>query len=408
MKVLIVSSVYYPNIYGGTEKVAQGLAEALVARGHDVAVAALNWRKSYETAEVNGVRVHYLPLRNIYFPGRPQKRSAAMKLLWHAVDSYNPFMAASLGRVLDAEGPDVVNTHNIGGFSALAWKTVKSRRLALVNTTHGVNLLCPWYMTRNGTICHTRCLRCRLYARPRMLLSRKVDVLTGVSRFVVEKYCEQGGFANADKMVIYNACEIPSTAPVPICDGNRALRFGFLGRLDPDKGVELLVRSFLGLPAGQAELVIAGRGTPEYESELKMIANGRQGVRWLGFTRPDHLLGQTDVLVVPSLLNDTAPLAVLEGLGRGIPVIAARRGGIPELVGEGTGWVFDPDDPGALTRVMRSAIASREKFAAMSERACEWARRFSTDSMVNGYLQAYSRAIEKNYKSAEDRRAAAS
>lgn len=403
MKVLIVSSVYYPNIYGGTEKVAQNLAEALVKRGHEVAVAALNWRKGYATAEVNGVRVHYLPLRNFYFPGRPQKRSAAMKLLWHALDTYNPFMAASLGRVLDAERPDVVNTHNVGGFSVLAWGAVKSRGLALVNTTHGTNLLCPWFMLRDGKVCRTRCLRCRLYSHGRMRASRKVDVLTGVSGFVVETYREHGGFPYAEKMVIYNACEMPSFGPAHGSDHRRALRFGFLGRLDPAKGIELLLRSFLELPAGQAELVVAGRGAPEYEIELKSLANGTKGVRWLGFAQPKDLLGQADVLVVPSLLNDTAPLAVIEGMAQGIPVIGARRGGIPELIGEGTGWIFEPSEPGSLARAMNQAIAARSQLSAMGERAVAWARRFSTDAMVNGYLQAYSRAIEKKGKNAENR-----
>lgn len=396
MKVLIVSGVYYPNVFGGTEKVVQRLAEALVERGQEVVVVALNQTNNHEVNQINGVRVHYLPLRNIYFPGRPAERSFAAKVVWHGLDAYNPLMASALGRVLDVERPDVVNTHNIGGFSPAAWSAIRRRQLPLVNTTHGLNLLCPWYMSPGGKPCAAHCRRCRLYAAPGKAFSRQVDVLTGVSKYLLEVYDRYGAFPNAEKAVIYNACDLPSQAPNEIRDYSGPLRFGFLGRLLPSKGIDVLVREFIQLPSGQAELIVAGRGTPTYESELRGIADGHPGIRWLGFVPPEMLLRQAHVLVVPSLVNDSAPLAILEGLAHGLPIIGSARGGIPELIDQGTGWVFDPDEPGALGRVLGLTLRSRGKLAEISERARERASRFSTEAMARSYLEAYARAIEKN------------
>lgn len=174
------------------------------------------------------------------------------------------------------------------------------------------------------------------------------------------------------------------------------MRFGFLGRLDPVKGVELLLRSFLQLPAGQAELVLAGRGSPDYEDQLKGLVDGRPGVHWLGFVRPDELFRRTDVLVVPSLWEEPAGMVVSEALSRGRPVIGSRRGGIPELLGEGTGWTFDPDEPGGLTQALRLAVESRRELPLMGERAARWALQFSNESMLDGYLRAYLLAIDKS------------
>lgn len=395
MKILIVSNLYYPNGIGGAEKVAQGLAEGLLARGHEAVVATLSPDKRSNVDTVNGVRVYYLPVKNLYMPGEAKRRTTAAKILWHAVDTYNPFMSKSLRRVLELEHPDVVNTHNVQGFSVSVWRAAKKRGLPVVHTAHGVDHLCPRGMMHNGQACFSVCPECRAYSRPRASLSRNVDVLTGVSRFVVETYRRYGCFPSARQMVIYNCCGSSPSGSGPARARNGIFRFGFLGRLHRTKGVHFLIRSFLGLPAGQAELLVGGQGTPEYESELRRIAGGHPGIHWLGFVRPEDFFRQVEVLVVPSLWQDPAPLVVLEAQGRGVPVIGARRGGIPELVDEGTGWIFDPDEPGALTRRLQWAIESRGELAAMGERSVEWAGRFSAEAMMNGYLMAFDCALEK-------------
>lgn len=396
MKVLIVASRYYPNIFGGGEIVAQMLAEALVARGHEVVVATLNPEKRYEVAEVSGVRVHYLPVRNLYFFPYPSTRPAAVRAIWHAVDSYNPFMAVSLGRILDIERPDVVNTHSLDGFSASAWRAVRKRHLPLVHTLHSHYLLCSRStMFHNGKVCTKLCTACRIYSRPRRNLSNLVDVATGTSFKILERHIQYGCFSESEKMVVYSAFEPPHGNGTNGPRENGHLRFGYLGRLDPSKGADLLIRSFLELPAGRAELLIAGRGTPEYEDHLRRLIDGNPAVNILGFVSPFDLLSRVDVAVVPSLCHDCAPLSVLESMGHRLPIIGSCRGGIPELMGEGTGWVFDPDEPEALTRALHRAIESRGELRAMSERAVERSKQFSTDAMVNGYLKAYDDAVQK-------------
>lgn len=394
MKILLLSGHYYPHVFGGTEKVVQCLAEELVRRDHTVIVVTLTPNRSTEFDIINGVRVHYLPIANTYFPGRPRTKNVGRKLLWHVIDNYNPVMASAFGRVLASEQPDVVNTHNIGGFSAAIWRIVHSRRIPLVHTAHGLNLLCPWYMTRDGKACQSLCGRCCAYAWMKVKLSNKVGVFTAVSRYVVETYSQYMAFLNSDKLVIYNSVKMPAdTAPVTAKD--RVLRFGFLGRLHSSKGVQNLVRSFNQLAPGSAELLIAGSGASEYESELKRMVNGRNSVRWLGVVKPEALLRNVDILVVPSLVHDSAPLVVLESMSYGVPVIGARRGGIPELMGEGTGYLFDPEQPSALTETMNRVLQAHEEFRAMGKRASRRALDFSLERMISGYLNAYSVALRR-------------
>lgn len=397
MNVLIVSNVYHPNFLGGAEKVAQKLAEELVARGHQVVVVTLSaYNKPFEVTHVNGVRVYYVPVRNLYPLVPLAGRFSATKGLWHALDTYNPFMAAALDDILDKEQPDVVNTHNIAGFSWSIWQSVKRRRIPLVHTMHDYYLLCPRStMRRNGANCTKLCGNCSILGKPRKYGSRLVDVATGVSRSVLDRHVEFGYFQSAESMAIHNWSEPPSGCTGHCNEGSPSLRFGFLGRLHPSKGVELLVRSFLKLSPGKAELVLAGRGTPDYERHLVAIAEGRADIRWQGFVTPKDFFRQIDVLVVPSLWQDPAPLVVLECLTAGIPLIGSRLGGIPELMGDGTGWLFNPGDPVALELALQNAIELRKQLSSMGACASKRAASFSIQVMIDGYLQAFSRAIDK-------------
>jgi glycosyltransferase involved in cell wall biosynthesis len=131
-------------------------------------------------------------------------------------------------------------------------------------------------------------------------------------------------------------------------DGFTAL---YLGRLVPDKGADLLLDA---LPDG-VTLLLAGDG-PE-RARLERAAAGRPSVRFVGEARgPDKraLLAAADALVVPSR-RDGAPTVVREALALGLPLVATRAGGIPELVRHGhTALLCPPTAPAlaaALTRL---------------------------------------------------------
>ncbi|HEX7126918.1 MAG TPA: glycosyltransferase family 4 protein [Thermodesulfobacteriota bacterium] len=395
-KVLLCNTLYHPNVLGGAERSVQLLAESLVERGHAAVVVSLGRERARRTDEVRGVRVHYLPLRNLYWPFGGPAPAAARRALWHALDSYNPRMAAEVGAVLDEERPDLVHTHTIAGFSAAVWRAARQRGLPLVHTLRDQYLLCPrTTMFRNGRDCETPCLSCRAYAWPRRRLTAQVDVVTGVSRFILDRHLGRGYFTDARRAVVYNACRPPARPPdAPVGARPGPLRIGYLGRLHPSKGVDRLVQAFCSIEPGAAELWIAGTGRPDDEAALRAGAGTRADVRWLGFVEPEALLAAVDLLVVPSLWHDTAPRVVLEAFAHGVPVVGSTRGGIPELVAEGAGWLFDPDDPGALAAVLRRCIERRDRLAAVGAAARAHATRFSPEAVTAAYLEVYRRALE--------------
>ncbi len=140
------------------------------------------------------------------------------------------------------------------------------------------------------------------------------------------------------------------------------LRIMFLGRAIPEKGADILLEAAGLLGRADLEYVIVGShgfdsraDLSPYERRLRELA-GRSGSRVLfePFVDREHLpalLRRADVLVVPSRWPDPCPLTVGEGMATGVPVVAARSGGIPELLGD-AGVLFDPARPAELAEAL--------------------------------------------------------
>jgi glycosyltransferase involved in cell wall biosynthesis len=150
---------------------------------------------------------------------------------------------------------------------------------------------------------------------------------------------------------------------------------GFLGRLSPEKGPEVFLRAALLAQArlADAHFVFVGDG-PLAASLKEQIARLKleQRVHLAGLQREvAAVLNEIDVLVSSSH-SEAMPLAVMEAMASGLPVIATRVGGIPDMIEQGeSGWLVAPNDfsdiaarleqvlatPGELERMGRSARA---------------------------------------------------
>jgi glycosyltransferase involved in cell wall biosynthesis len=395
--VAIVSSLYQPHAHGGAERVAQSVAETLVEQGHRVHVICLGKSGRIESSEVNGVRVHYCPLRNLYWPFPVSPAGLAGKFAWHAIDSHNPAMARAVGGLLDEIRPDLVNTHNIAGFSAAIWPEAARRGLPLVHTLHDHYLLCPYStMFRNGANCAQQCLRCRIATITRRAMTRHVDGVIGVSRYILERHLCHGLFADAHASVVFNGYRALARPPGAGAGAPGApLRIGFLGSLVPNKGLDRLVDVFLGLAPQVAELRIAGAGDQDYEASLRRRSAPRDDIRWCGVVRPDEFLPALDVLVVPSLNHEPLPRVIVEAFSYGVPVIAASRGGMPELFRGECGWLYDPEDRARLPAILQQILGRRQILDPMREAAREAALHYSYEAMVAGYLAMYQAVMER-------------
>jgi glycosyltransferase involved in cell wall biosynthesis len=164
----------------------------------------------------------------------------------------------------------------------------------------------------------------------------------------------------------------------------------FVGRLSPEKGPATLLQALAEL---EAVGLVAGDGP--LRAVLEKEGAGRP-VRFLGFVedvRP--VLAAADVLCLPSL-TEGLPVAALEAMVAGCPVVASAVGALPEVLGEGAGVLVPPGDVAALRGALRrlaSAPVEREQIAGAARARVE--TRFSAEAMARAYVERlYTPALE--------------
>ncbi|GBE15300.1 putative teichuronic acid biosynthesis glycosyltransferase TuaC [bacterium BMS3Abin14] len=197
-----------------------------------------------------------------------------------------------------------------------------------------------------------------------------------------------------DRRVLRAALDIPDDAVVWVS----------VGRLIPEKGFPVLIEAF-GLMKTRGErpfLLIVGDG-PERERISSAISRtGLSGsVSLLGIREDVEDIYRASDFFVLSSLSERSPLAVLEAMAAGLPVVATRVGNVPGMVEEGrTGFIVPPSDPSALAGAM-------ERVMKMGEEAREWGKRGSrrvheffdfrrTQEKIEEYYRLLSRGKGRN------------
>lgn len=157
--------------------------------------------------------------------------------------------------------------------------------------------------------------------------------------------------------------DIPADAPL----------IGFVGRLAGEKGAEVFVRAGLLLRSWlpSAHMVLVGEGPQE--SELRALVDRFElgGRVHLASVRRDMpaVYHELDILVSSSH-SEAMPLVVMEAMASGLPVIATRVGGVPDVVEQGqTGWLVDPGDFEGIAAMLAQVLSRPADLERMSARA---------------------------------------
>jgi glycosyltransferase involved in cell wall biosynthesis len=164
----------------------------------------------------------------------------------------------------------------------------------------------------------------------------------------------------------------------------------YVGRLAAEKEIDQIRPVLRAIP--DATLALVGDG-PAREKLQKHFEGTR--ARFVGYMRGERLasaFASADALVFPSR-TETLGLVLLEAMAAGCPVIAARAGGITDIVTDGVnGCLFDPNDPAGLTsatrRMLDSAALREELHRNARQEAERWSWAASTEA-----LRAFYRAV---------------
>ena len=171
---------------------------------------------------------------------------------------------------------------------------------------------------------------------------------------------------------------------------------GVLGRLDPGKGQEVLLRAVPEVAKRNPEVlfVIAGdetAGEPGYKTYLEKLCHeigANRHVKFLSFTDDvPRLMAALDIFVLPSF-GETFGLVVIEAMAMEKPVIATNAGGLPEIIADGqTGLLVEPRNVEAVATAIEKLLVDEKLRTSLAHAAREDAlRRFSMGSCVDALL----------------------
>jgi glycosyltransferase involved in cell wall biosynthesis len=171
-----------------------------------------------------------------------------------------------------------------------------------------------------------------------------------------------------------------------------------VGNLYPVKGHDILLRALARLDpakAGNWSIAIAGRGGEEPRLRAQVAELGLSSrVRFLGFrTDVGDILAAANLFVLPSR-SESHPLAVLEAMFAGLPIIAAAVGGVPDTIRHDVeGLLVPPVDPEALAVAIQDLLSDPCRRSRLGKAAAERARAdFTVEAMADAYERLYEAA----------------
>lgn len=392
-RILHLSMLYPPHIMGGAERSVALLAEAQVAAGCEVA-ACCTTPSDWKVETRNGVQVFRMPHETDFWAEEWPQHSVLARGVRRFKQQFNGRIEAHFGRVIAAFKPDVVHTHSLLDVSTRVWLAAQARGLPVVHTLRDFDLACGTAaMFRHGQRCEKRCLECRGFTFMKARHHRAVNAVVGVGAGILQSHLDMGYFGHVPqslRQVIWNPAVVDGVGADYIKPSRRGqpVTFGYLGRINVEKGVGTLLDACARLSPGDWRVLVAGKEASE-QGSLQPRAAGLP-VDFIGFVPPRELFDRIDVLIVPSLWAEPLPRTILEAYAAGVPVIGANSGGIPDLIGaQQRDWLFPPGNDEALALRMARVLALGRESLPGRDAFLPVVQATSPDKVARRYQQLY-------------------
>ena len=263
--------------------------------------------------------------------------------------------------------------------AAAAVQAVRDLPVPLVVTEH---IEAPWRDRRDRAVSG--------------VVYRQADHVVAVSTAIRDLLVADHGVApeRVEVLLPTTAAPVPSGGPLPVTGGPVV---GVVGRLVPEQGVDVFLRAaaLVSAVVPQAEFVVVGDGPLRPDLEHRVATLGLAGrVTFTGYrSEVSGVLPGLDVLAVPSR-SDGSPLVVCEAMAAGVPVVASRVGGLPDLVEDGgSGLLVRPGEAEDLARALVALLLDPEAARRLGARGRVLATSRSHERLVDRMTQLYADVV---------------
>ena len=413
MKIALLTHKLKPPLIGGVDVYTDRLGRGLLRLGHEVVYLAFD--SSGDGAEVvvkpdvhdDGTAVHRILFN---FDSLPKETFDTV---------YNPEMGRVTRQILAAEKPDFVIILNFYMLTLATVEAAKSLGIPVAHVATDFVPVCRWgtFMRWDNRTCEVgesvqTCASCFISHRslgkvmgsvmeklpeptvlnwaaknPRLPhplgavlpflnhaavmqkrldrirpLRQQIDLVLVPTRFTEKTFIENGFSPEQIHFLPFGVDVDSPLASTPKTKSDH-VRFMFLGRLQPYKGLHLVLEAFNNLPnAGGATLTVYGApdGHDAYFANLQQMMDANPRIHFAGLIPPTELaraFADADIFLLPSTWHENSPLILLDALQSKTPVLASDIGGVSGIVEHNrNGLLFPREDVAALRQEMQRLI----------------------------------------------------
>lgn len=401
MRVLLTHKFH--RLTGGAEVFYFDVSRVLKKFGHDVGYFSTSHPDNVSTGDFEnfvsapsydngGLISRIAGSRDIFYSAK--NREAMLK----AIDDFEP-------DVLHAFAVHIHLTPSI-------FEAAKMRGVPVVVSCNDYKHICPNYkMYHSGRVCEdckgghflravkNKCCKDSLIFSVASTIEAYVHEYLGV----YEKYVDRFLFASefmlektrefwTDKQVNYGVLKNPFDVSKysPVYQGDYTLYFG---RIIEEKGVDRIVDA---AKKTSIPIKIIGSGPDLAKLQAEVVQNNLTHVEFLGAMWGEELnrmLHGARFVIVPSLWHENFPYVIFQAFAVGKPVLGSFRGGIPELIGNDRGLLFDPDNINELAASMERLWNDVDECKRMGYAAREYLEREFSDDVFYESLMSNYRAV---------------
>ena len=324
---------------------------------------------------------------------------------------YNPFSRRCFRALLERELPDVVHIHNLFPLiSPTILPVCSSLGVPVVMTVHNYRLVCPnglfavdgkvcercsggkeyWCVLRNceGSLFKSLGYALRTFtARTSGAYKDNVSMYAVLTEFQREKLVNNG--YQAERIAV-----VPNMVETSTSDGEDGLGeyVGFVGRVSPEKRVDIFVEAARRCPD------ISFRVAGDYSQARSLVAIAPGNVLFDGMlsrSEMDAFYRSSRMIIMMNTWYEGFPMALVEAMSWGKPVICSRIGGLPEIVEEGvTGLLFEPGNVDQLADQIRYLWENPDVAIRMGQAGCDKAKReYSREKYFERLMDVYKKAM---------------
>ena len=343
--------------FGGAEIMCENLTYALKNAGQDVFVVSLYNERTpiAQRMEEAGIRIVYLD------------KKLGLDLS----------MVPKLAKLMRQERPDVVHTH----LDVIKYATAAARLSGVKKCVHTVHSLAD--REAEGRI--QKIINGTYF---RKAWSVPVALTPEVQASVSDFY----GLPPERIPVIYNGIDLSRCIPKTTYETGETVTILHVGRFDVPKNHAGLLEAFRLLRETHPECHLRLVGDGDLRLRMEALAKEKgisDAVEFCGMQSNVYpYLHDADIFTLPSIYEGN-PMTIIEAMGTGLPIVASRVGGIPDMIHDGESGILVEPEPRAVCDALARMVEDGALRRRLGENAKAQSRQFSAEHMAEDYLTCY-------------------